>query len=51
MYAGMVAERRGVAVHRYWWSQPPLQPFEPQIESWVCDQVRPCSTVSVGALY
>lgn len=40
MYAGMVAERRGATVHRHWWSQPPSQPFEPQIESWVCDQVR-----------
>ena len=41
MYAGVVAERRGVTVHRHWWSQPPSQPFEPQIESWVCDQIRP----------
>lgn len=41
MYAGMVAERRGAAVHRHWWSQPPSHLFEPQIESWVCDQIRP----------
>ncbi|WP_284747884.1 hypothetical protein [Amycolatopsis sp. RTGN1] len=41
MYAGVVAERRGVTVHRHWWSQPPSHLFEPQIESWVCDQIRP----------
>jgi hypothetical protein len=26
-------------VHRHWWSQPP-PPFEPQIESWVCDRMQ-----------
>lgn len=41
MYAGVAAERRGVTVHRHWWSQPPSQPFRPQIESRVCDQIRP----------
>ncbi|MFJ9779636.1 hypothetical protein ACIRSS_08635 [Amycolatopsis sp. NPDC101161] len=41
MYAGVVAERRGAAVHRHGWSQPPSHLFEPQIESWVCDEIRP----------
>jgi hypothetical protein len=40
MYAGAVAERRGVTVHRHWWSQQPSEPFEPAIESWVCDEIR-----------
>ena len=41
MYAGVVAERRGVTVHRHWWSQPPSSPLEPRSESWVCDEIRP----------
>ncbi|MBE1495179.1 pimeloyl-ACP methyl ester carboxylesterase [Amycolatopsis lexingtonensis] len=41
MYAGVVAERRGVTVHRHGWSQPPPRPSEPRIESWVCDEIRP----------
>lgn len=41
MYAGVVAERRGVTVHRHWWSQPPPHLSEPRIESWVCDEVGP----------
>jgi hypothetical protein len=38
-YAGVVAERRGATVHWHWWSQQPSEPFEPEIESWVCDEV------------
>jgi pimeloyl-ACP methyl ester carboxylesterase len=38
-YAGVVAERRGMSVHRHWWSQQPSEPFEPEIESWVCTEI------------
>jgi hypothetical protein len=41
MYAAAVAERRGVTVHRHSWSQQPPEPFEPNVEGWVCDQVAP----------
>ncbi len=41
MYAAAVAERRRAAVHRHSWSEPPTKPFEPDIEGWVCDEVRP----------
>jgi hypothetical protein len=36
MYAGAVAERRGATVHRHSWSQDPPEPFDPQVEGWVC---------------
>jgi len=39
MYAGVVAERRGATVHRHWWSRQPSEPFEPEIEGWVCDEI------------
>ena len=41
MYAATVAERRGAAVHRHSWSVQPTRPFEPDIEAWVCDEIRP----------
>ena len=41
MYAAAVAERRGANVHRHSWSRPPTRPFEPDIETWVCDEIRP----------
>jgi hypothetical protein len=41
MYAGAVAEQRGGTLHRHWWSQQPSEPFEPKIEGWVCDEIRP----------
>jgi pimeloyl-ACP methyl ester carboxylesterase len=41
MYAGDVAERRGVTVHRHSWSQEPPKPFEPEVEDWVCAEVWP----------
>lgn len=41
MYAGDVAERRGATVHRHSWSQEPPEPFDPQTERWVCDEIAP----------
>jgi pimeloyl-ACP methyl ester carboxylesterase len=41
MYAAAVAERRGATVHRHSWSGQPTKPFEPDIEAWVCDEIRP----------
>jgi pimeloyl-ACP methyl ester carboxylesterase len=41
LYAGAVAERRGVTVHRHWWSRQPSELSEPGIESWVCNEVGP----------
>jgi pimeloyl-ACP methyl ester carboxylesterase len=41
MYAGDVAERRGATIHRHSWSQEPPNPFDPQIEGWVCGEVTP----------
>ena len=51
MYATAVAERRRATVHRHSWSEPPTKPFEPDIEGWVCDEVRPLlDTVGGGPL-
>jgi len=43
MYAGLVAERRGLTVHRHWWSQPPPSPSSSQthIEGWVRGEILP----------
>ncbi|MEN3307332.1 MAG: hypothetical protein V7603_3534 [Micromonosporaceae bacterium] len=41
MYAGEVAQRRGVSVHRHSWSGEPPKPTEPEVESWVCGEVSP----------
>jgi len=41
MYCGDVAERRGAAVHRLWWSREPPEPFAPDLETWVSTEVRP----------
>lgn len=41
MYVGDVAGRRGGTVHRHHWSRDPGNPFEPQAEDWVHDDVRP----------
>lgn len=41
MFASLVAQRRGAAVHRHWWSAQPSAAFEPEIEGWVCDELRP----------
>ena len=41
MYAAAVAERRGATVHRHSWTGQPTKPFEPDIEAWVCDEIRP----------
>ncbi len=41
MYAAAVAERRGATVHRHSWSEQPTRPFEPDIEAWVCNEIRP----------
>jgi hypothetical protein len=41
MYAGVVAERRGVTVHRHWWSQQPSEPLEAKVEGWVCNEIGP----------
>lgn len=41
MYAGDVAKRRGAVVHPYSWSREFPQPDQPEIESWVCDEVVP----------
>jgi hypothetical protein len=41
MYTGIVAQRRGATVHRHSWSQRPSEPFEPKIESWVCNEIGP----------
>jgi hypothetical protein len=41
MYTGDVAESRGAAVHRLWWTEEPGPPFEPGIEAWVRGQVTP----------
>lgn len=38
-YAGSVAERCGATVHRHSWSREPSDPFQPEIESWVCAEV------------
>jgi pimeloyl-ACP methyl ester carboxylesterase len=41
MYVPAVAERLGATVHRHEWSDPPVEVFEPGIETWVTDQVGP----------
>ncbi len=41
MYAGVVAGRRGAAVHRHSWAGEPSDPFAPEIESWVRAEVVP----------
>lgn len=41
MYAATVAERRGGTVHRHSWSRQPVQPFEPKVEGWVCNEIGP----------
>jgi pimeloyl-ACP methyl ester carboxylesterase len=41
MYCGDVAERRGATVHRYDWSHEPPQPFEPEVEAWVQNEIAP----------
>jgi pimeloyl-ACP methyl ester carboxylesterase len=41
MYAGAVAERRGVVVHRHSWSKQPPKPFESEVEGWVRDEIGP----------
>lgn len=48
MYAGAVAERRGVTVHPHSWSQEPPAPFEPQVEGWVYNEVTPLLGVLGG---
>ena len=40
-YAAAVPERRAVTVHRHWWSQPPADPFQPDIQDWVRDEISP----------
>lgn len=40
MYTGAVAQRRGATLHRHSWSQEPPDPFAPEIEGWVCADVR-----------
>jgi hypothetical protein len=41
MYAAAVAERRGATVHRHSWTGQPTKPFEPDIEAWVREEIRP----------
>lgn len=41
MYAGDVAERAGLTVHRHHWSGQPPQPFDPAVVGWVEDQLTP----------
>jgi pimeloyl-ACP methyl ester carboxylesterase len=41
MYAGDVAERRGAAVHRHWWTREPPLPDGPDVEGWVSAEVEP----------
>ena len=41
MYATAVAERRAVTAHRHSWSHPPPDPFQPDIQDWVRDQITP----------
>lgn len=41
MYAGLVADRRGAAVHRHSWTGEPSDPFAPGIEDWVRAQLVP----------
>jgi pimeloyl-ACP methyl ester carboxylesterase len=41
MYAAAGAGRRGAALHRHTWSEQPPDPFEPAVEGWVADQIRP----------
>jgi pimeloyl-ACP methyl ester carboxylesterase len=41
MYCAAVAERRGAAVHRHWWSSEPPEPLEPEVPTWVSNQVTP----------
>jgi hypothetical protein len=41
MYAGVVAERLEVPLHRHSWSQQPPGPFDPQVEAWVREEIQP----------
>ena len=41
MYAAAVPERRGATVYRHEWSRKPSNPFEPDIERWVCAELAP----------
>jgi hypothetical protein len=41
MYAGDVAERRGLTVHRHAWSALPPKPFEPEVVGWVEGEIAP----------
>jgi hypothetical protein len=41
MYAGDVAERRGITVHRHTWSAPPYASDDPGIVPWVEAEVTP----------
>jgi hypothetical protein len=40
MFAGDVAERRGVKVHRHSWSQEPPAGIGPHLEGWICGEVE-----------
>ncbi|MFE0527365.1 alpha/beta hydrolase [Micromonospora parva] len=51
MYAGDVAEQRGVKVHRYSWSQEFPTFDQPEIESWVGGEITPLiDTIGGGPL-
>jgi hypothetical protein len=39
LYAGSVADRRGATVHRHSWSREPMDPFEREVEGWVCAEL------------
>jgi pimeloyl-ACP methyl ester carboxylesterase len=41
MYAGDVAERRGAALHRHYWSTEPPNPSEPEVEAWARGEAVP----------
>ncbi|GAA2758886.1 alpha/beta hydrolase [Actinopolymorpha rutila] len=41
MYVSLVAERRGVTIHRHSWSQDRPNPFEPAVEGWVRGELTP----------
>jgi pimeloyl-ACP methyl ester carboxylesterase len=41
MYSAAVAERRGAAVHRHWWTGEFPNPFAPEVEAWVSNEVAP----------
>lgn len=49
MYAAATADHRGATVHRHSWSEKPPSYLEPEIESWVCDQINPLLDTVGGA--